>query len=193
MNILIKRMQIRKQPVQHRFARWIKQALRTVEAQFCRVGGVAPAFTAAYRKWQSKMREVIIGKGALVVEVDKIMIAFATMIVKSTRARLAPYIAFYEAAELIDPTSSLQLDDTVWAAVRLLCERHDLDYDSTKDAIVCFRATVPFQLNPQQVRACKENLLNVYHGGSFADEGTKGVRAFASVVFTLPLTNALVE
>ena len=192
MNILIKRMQTVKQPVQHRFSRWIKEALMLVEVHFAGTpGGGAPAFTAPYRGWQRKMREAAILKVQLVDEVDAIAMAFAKAIVKSARARFAPYIAFYEAAALIDPLHAAVPDDTVWAAVQLLCERNGLDYDEVHDSIVGFRATVPLYLSPQQTRGCRENLLKMYFDKNFIAH--EGVEKFAVVVFVMPLTQALVE
>ena len=187
---MMKQAQVVKQPVQQKFARCFDYCMHIVRSMFVATPTSPPAFPTKYREWRKTMLKPAIGKTALVVKVDEIAANFATMFIEISRARIAPYYAFYSAAELIDPnTISRPIVQQTWEAVRVLCERNDIDFDALRDELLRFRAAA--SIGSWRALDCKKNLLRMYHAGEF--KGYPVVSNFAALVFVLPFCNALVE
>ena len=94
------------QPIQHRVAREILATRRALKRNFEQVtGGPDPDYPQVYLKWQGAMKVQAIGKEDLVKEMDKLGNIFATKLGASFDARFEPYMGYYHAVELIDPTA----------------------------------------------------------------------------------------
>ena len=63
------------------------------------------------------MKVRAIGKEDLVTEMDKLANIFATKLGASFDARFEPYMGYYHAMELIDPTAPAQIPNGTWERV----------------------------------------------------------------------------
>ena len=110
------------------------------------------------------MKTPSIAKVGLVEAMDQIGTTFALDFVKSMDARLEPYMPYYEAMEVIDPTAAnIHIKDAGWVAVEDLCKRYDLPFRELKLQIVEMRENVDDELSAKDIQLCKENLLCFYH------------------------------
>ena len=64
----------------------------------------------------------------------------ATKLVESLKSCLDPYMPYYFAMELIDPTASRGVPlPTIWIAVDDICKKHDLNYTQVRSKILEMR------------------------------------------------------
>ena len=101
MRVAVKQLQTIGQPIQHRVARVLRklqffyQSLLTADAL---------SYEEPYASWRRLMRVPAISKIALVEKIDEVGVSFSGELVRSLEERLEPYIPYYEAMEVIDPT-----------------------------------------------------------------------------------------
>ena len=93
------RLQTTGQPIQHRVARIVRKLLRFYQTILTTV-----EFSEPYATWRNLMFIPATNKRALVAKIDEVGFAFVRKLVGSLEDRLRPYIPFYEAWEMIDPT-----------------------------------------------------------------------------------------
>ena len=124
------------QPIQHRVARKILAARRAFKRNFEQVaGGPDPDYPEVYLKWRRAVKVRAIGKEDLVTEMDKLANIFATKMGASFDARFKPYMGYYHAMELIDPTAPAQIPDGTWERVEDICDRYSLSYMNMRSGI----------------------------------------------------------
>ena len=74
------------------------------------------------------MKNQAVGKDDLVKEIDKLGHIFPTKLVDSIDVRFAPYMGYYHAMELIDPTAPIHIPDGTWERVENICNCYNLSY-----------------------------------------------------------------
>ena len=76
------------------------------------------------------MKDQAIGKEDLVTEVDKILVGsiFANKLGASFDTRFEPYMRYYHAMELIDPTAPAHILGGAWEKVKDICNRYNLSF-----------------------------------------------------------------
>ena len=101
MRVAVKQLQTIGQPIQHRVARVLRKlqlfyrSLLTADAL---------SYEGPYASWRRLMSVPAISKIALVEKIDEVGVSFSGELVRSLEERLEPYIPYYEAMEVIDPT-----------------------------------------------------------------------------------------
>ena len=81
-----------------------------------------------------------VGKEKLVNLLEHISKDVAKELVKGLDSRLAPYMCFYSAMELIDPTApGGAISKETWEAVEVICNKYDLDYTNVRRDILEIR------------------------------------------------------
>lgn len=101
MRVAVKQLQTIGQPIQHRVARVLRKlqlfyrSLLTADAL---------SYEEPYASWRRLMSVPAISKIALVEKIDEVGVGFSGELVRSLEERLEPYIPYYEAMEVIDPT-----------------------------------------------------------------------------------------
>ena len=101
MRVAVKQLQTIGQPIQHRVARVLRKlqlfyrSLLTADAL---------SYEEPCASWRRLMSVPAISKIALVEKIDEVGVSFSGELVRSLEERLEPYIPYYEAREVIDPT-----------------------------------------------------------------------------------------
>jgi hypothetical protein len=152
-------------------------------------------YPAVYEKWRVAMNLVDIDKGDLVKEMDEIGHLFATKLVARLKVRFEPYMDYYHAMEVIDPTAPALLGEGTWPAVEDICKRYGLSFPDVRLEIIAMRDDA-VDLSSSEVAMCKANLLNLYREqylSSPADQRRPHLEMYARVVFQLPFETVLIE
>ena len=101
MRVAVKQLKTIGQPIQHRVARVLRKlqlfyrSLLTADAL---------SYEESYASWRRLMSVPAISKIALVEKIDEVGVSISGELVRSLEERLEPYIPYYEAMEVIDPT-----------------------------------------------------------------------------------------
>ena len=184
------------QPIQHRVARKILTARRALKRNFEKVtGGPDPDYPEVYAKWREAMKDPVLDKEAIVKEMDKLGHIFATKLRESLDARLEPYMDYYYAMELIDPTAPAHIPDGAWEKVKDICNRYNLSFANVRSEIRGMRDDA-VDLSRQEIIMCKENLLKFYRDKYLStpeDRRRVHLDRYARVVFQLPFETVLIE
>ena len=184
------------QPIQHRVARKILSVLRALKRSFEQVtGDPEPDYPQVYIKWREAMKNQVVDKEDLVKEMDKLGHIFATKLRESLERRLKPYMAYYHAMELIDPTAPARIPDGTWEKVKDICSRYNLSYPNVRSEIRAMRDDA-VDLSHQEITMCKENLLKFYRDKYLStpeDRRRVHLDSYAQVVFQLPFETVLIE
>ena len=141
------------------------------------------------------MKNQAVGKDDLVKEIDKLGHIFATKLVDSIGVRFAPYMGYYHAMELIDPTAPANIPDGTWERVEDICNRYNLSYVNVRSEIRRMRDDA-VDLSLQELTMCKDNLLKFYRDkylSSSAEKRYIHLDSYARVVFQLPFETVLIE
>ena len=112
-----------------------------------------------------------------------------------TKRRLKPYMAYYHAMELIDPTAPARIPDGTWEKVKDICSRYNLSYPNVRSEIRAMRDDA-VDLSHQEITMCKENLLKFYRDKYLStqeDRRRVHLDSYAQVVFQLPFETVLIE
>ena len=159
-----------------------------------------PVFACrAFRDWVDEMKAQ--DKHELIALVKKECRAFCAVLVGSVKERLSTTWNYIQALELIDPLGpdlARHTTPAVWDALRDLCQRRDIDFDTVQSDIIDIRA------DAQDLdRASKTHIqrhLCGYLGErltSFASRGeetpTPEYDKLCRAVFGIPLTSAFIE
>lgn len=194
---LVKRLEVRKQPIAHLIVRWIKEYHELLKTKFIDGTIYGPLYTP--------VRDFYLdGNGgdepAVVAAVDNLGKNFADALRSSSMIRLKPYWPMLQALQLIDPSCDLPSHDNdesegIWKAAQLLCDYIGIDYDGFTQQLAVFHARFT---NPNRFdkRNINENLLRFYY--VLSDESQcldhwPLVRKYAMAVFTFPVTTVFVE
>ena len=184
------------QPIQHHVARIILSTQCALKRNFEQVtGGPEPDYPEVYRKWRDTMKNQAVGKDDLVKEIDKLGHIFATKLVDSIDVRFAPYMGYYHAMELIDPTAPANIPDGTWERVKDICNRYNLSYVNVRSEIRRMRDDA-VDLSLQELTMCKANLLKFYRDkylSSSAEKRCIHLDSYARVVFQLPFETVLIK
>ena len=184
------------QPIQHPIARIILSTRRALKQNFEQVtGGPDPDYPEVYRKWREAMKNQAVGKDDLVKEMDKLGHIFATKLGDSFDVRFAPYMGYYHAMELIDPTAPASIPDGTWEMVEDICNRYNLSYANVKSEIRRMRDDA-VDLSLQEITMCKANLLKFYRDkylSSSEERRCIHLNSYARVIFQLPFETVLIE
>ena len=190
------RLQTTGQPVQHRVAREILAARRAFKRNFEQVaGGPGPDYPEVYLKWRVAMKDQAIGKEDLVTEMDKLGSIFANKLGASFDTRFKPYMGYYHAMELIDPTAPAHIPDGTWEKVEDICNRYNLSYKNVRSEIRRMRDDA-VDLSLQEVTMCKVNLLKFYRDKYLSLPVARRcvhLDGYARVIFQLPFETVLIE
>ena len=89
------------QPIQHRCARVVELLIRRYDF-FAEADG---EIGEPYESWRKLMAIDAISKKQLVAEVDSIGAGFSRLLADDLRERIEPYLHYFRAMELIDPTA----------------------------------------------------------------------------------------
>ena len=141
------------------------------------------------------MKNQAVGKDDLVKEIDKLGHIFATKLVDSIGVRFAPYMGYYHAMELIDPTAPANIPDGTWERVEDICNRYNLSYVNVRSEIRRMRDDA-VDLSLHELTMCKANLLKFYRDkylSSSAEKRYIHLDSYARVVFQLPFETVLIE
>ena len=95
-------LQTTKQPIQHRCARIVELLIRRYE-YFAEADG--DILGEPFESWRKLMAIDAIFKQQLVAEVDSIGAGFSQVLAYDLRERIQPYLHYFRAMELIDPTA----------------------------------------------------------------------------------------
>lgn len=87
------------QPIQHRVAGILRKLCRALQRSAC------GQHHGEYVPWRVLMNDPAVNKPGLVAAVDKIGEQFAAEALRVLGERIAPYRPYYDAMELINPTS----------------------------------------------------------------------------------------
>jgi hypothetical protein len=190
------RLQTTGQPVQHRVARKILAARRAFKRNFEQVAGdPGPDYPEVYLKWRVAMKDRAIGKEDLVTEMDKLGSIFANKLGASFDTRFEPYMGYYHAMELIDPTAPARIPDGTWEKVEDICDRYNLSYKNVRSEIRGMRDDA-VDLSLQEVTMCKVNLLKFYRDKYLSLPVARRrvhLDGYARVIFQLPFETVLIE
>ena len=115
MRVAVKQLQTIGQPIQHRVARVLRKlrlfyrSLLTADAlsyeePYASWRRLMSVSLMSRRKPNSSKSVPAISKITLVEKVDEVGVSFSGELVRSLEERLEPYIPYYEAMEVIDPT-----------------------------------------------------------------------------------------
>ena len=194
---LVKRLEVRKQPIAHLIVRWIKEYHELLKTKFIDGTIYGPLYTP--------VRDFYLdGNGgdepAVVAAVDNLGKNFADALRSSSMIRLKPYWPMLQALQLIDPSCDLPSHDNdesegIWKAAQLLCDYIGIDYDGFTQQLAEFHArfTNPTRFDKRNIN---ENLLRFYHvlsdESQYRDQWPL-VRKYAMAVFTFPVTTVFVE
>ena len=141
------------------------------------------------------MKVRAIGKEALVTEMDKLAKKIDTKLGASFDARFEPYMGYYHAMELIDPTAPAQIPDGTWERVEDICNRYNLSYVNVQSKIRGMRDDA-VDLSLQGVNMCKVNLLKFYRDKYLSSPVARRrvhLDGYARVIFQLPFETVLIE
>ena len=123
-SVCITRLQTTHQPIQHRISRQILKMERDIKRQFIGNNGGEPEYPELYQRWQNAMKISVVGENGLVECMNSLSFTVATKLVESLKSRLDPYMPYYFAMELIDPTASRGIPlPTTWIAVDDICKK----------------------------------------------------------------------
>lgn len=193
---LITCLQTTGQPIQHRVARKILSARRALKRNFEQVpGGSDPDYPEVYEQWRKAMKDKSVDKGDLVKEMDKLGHIFATKLGQSLDKRLEPYMSYYHAMELIDPTAPAHIPDGTWEKVKDICNRYNLSFENVRSEIRAMRDDT-VSLSLQELTMCKVNLLKFYRDKYLSTPEVRRrvhLDAYARVIFQLPIETVLIE
>ena len=190
------RLQTTQQPIQHRVARQILKMIRDIERSFVSKPNETPEFPPVYSQWRDTMCIPVIDKQELVRRIDNISKNVAMNLLKSLDSRLKPYMSYYHAMELIDPTApGTRPSNGTWAAVRSICVQYCLDYDNVRKEILEMRDD-SIELSVMDIELCKKNLLCYYKTNCQIQpilQRKKYLESYANVIFQLPFETVLIE
>ena len=114
--------------------------IRDTERSFVSEPNEDPELPPVYSQWQDTIHIPVIDKQELVRRIDNISKKVATNLLKSLNYRLKPYISYYHAMEIIDPTApGTRPSNETWAVVKKICIRYDLYYDMVRKEILEMR------------------------------------------------------
>ena len=108
------------------------------------------------------MKTPVVGKDGLVTSMDSLSSLVAEKLVTSLKDRIKPYMPYYLAMELIDPTAPRGNPlATTWNAVKDICEKYDINYTEVRAEILEMRDD-SVELSLSDISLCKSNLLKFY-------------------------------
>jgi len=191
---MVTRLQTVGQPIQHRVSGQLRLFLRTVKRDFT---GDEPTYPACYRKWRNEMTARALGKAPkskLVDLVDNIAARFVGTLVEEVNRRLERCLPHYNAFELIDPLGAPKVAPESWLAVKDVCNRYHLDYDSVRRDILDVRGKEA-DLPEGDRQKCRQNLFMFYQQKCMEGQGWfgKDLLQFAKYVFVQPVENCACE
>ena len=181
-------MQTIKTPIQHRLARIIRKLIRKMSLMKDDV------YIPPYSIWRDTMSDPCVDKKSLVSAIDSIGKSFCSTLIDSLQKRLEPYMPFFEAMELIDPTAPMQIGikDATWEAVRDICNRNGIDYSLVRTQIITMRGDACDYSDRDMIHA-KENLLKYYHDRYKNESTLQELNDYARIIFVLPFETVLIE
>ena len=169
---------------------------RDIKRQFIGNNDGEPEYPELYQRWQNAMKISVVGKNGLVECMNSLSFTVATKLVESLKSCLDPYMPYYFAMELIDPTASRGIPlPTTWIAVDDICKKHDLNYTQVRSEILEMRDDSE-DLSQADVSLCKSNLLQFYQMNlhTLPDNQRKlSLEAYAQVIFQLTIETVLIE
>ena len=148
--VLIEQLQRTDQPEQHLAARRTRHFFMVMKQSWIGTKDREPVFACrAFREWIDDMK--VQGKNELITLVKKECRSLSSVLVGSIKERLSSTWNHIQALELIDPLGP-EIDrhttPDVWVALRDLCERRDIDFDSVQSDIIEMRsAAIDFDNN----------------------------------------------
>ena len=126
---------------------------------------------------------------------DKLGSMFANKLGASFDTRFEPYMGYYHAMELIDPTAPAQIPDGTWERVEDICDRYNLSYKNVRSEIRGMRDDA-VDLSLQEDNMCKVNLLKFYRDKYLSSPVARRcvhLDGYARVIFQLPFETVLIE
>ena len=145
---------------------------------------------------EKTMRDPSINKVSLINNIDMIANNVANELLNSLQVRLEPYMQFYLAMELIDPTApASDPSPGTWSAVKEICIKYDLEYTNVRREIIEMRDDV-IDLNNADIAKCKKNLLGYYKNNflTLPENARKiNLEYYAQVVFQMSTETVLIE
>ena len=190
------KLQTTGQPIQHRIARLLSKMNRVLNRSFLSDNNESPEYPQVYEEWRKAMKDPSINKALLVNYMDKIAHNVAKQLLKSLQVRLKPYMSFYLAMELIDPTApATDHSADTWSAVKDICIKYELEYTMVRKEIIEMRDDV-IDLNNADISNCKKKLLGYYKNNLLTlpkNARRKHLECYAQVVFQMPFETVLIE
>ena len=138
------------------------------------------------------MKDKSVDKGDLAKEMDKLGHIFATKLGQSLDK---PYMSYYHAMELIDPTAPAHIPDGRWEKVKDICNRYNLSFENVRSEIRAMRDDT-VSLSLQELTMCEVNLLKFYRDKYLSTPEARRrvhLNAYARVIFQLPIETVLIE
>ena len=194
--VCIERLQTTKQPIQHRVKRELSKMIREIRRNYIPEDGNQPEYDSVFQEWQKTMMLPLICKERLVHYLERISKDVANELVKGLENQLLPYMSFYSAMELIDPTApGGPVSIKTWEAVEILCKKYHLDYTNVRREILEMRDN-SVDLSIADGALCKSNLLSFYrnnYNNLPVGQRRYCLEAYAKVIFQLPFETVLIE
>lgn len=195
MQVVAKLLQTTSAPIQHFAVRHITRMcdhLQDVVDGDWRTSGVyAPFADFCQQHNKTDLRDAV----------NDIIESFANFVLKDFRSRVEPYMPYYKAMELIDPTSVVPLQSIsaeVVAAVHDICNVHGVR--DAAPALIRMRKRINVgRVSPTSLNTARKNILAWYNNkvglrellATSADR--KVVKKFALSVFSINIVTAVTE
>ena len=113
------KLQITEQSIQHYIAWLLLKMVRVLRRSFISDENTSPDYPQFYEEWKKSMRDPSINKASLIKNIDVVANNVTKDLLKSLQVRLEPYMQFYLAMELIDPTTPASYTSLgTWSAVK---------------------------------------------------------------------------
>ena len=204
--VLVEQLQNVQTPEQHLAARRLRTFYMVMKSGWIGTATSEPMYAGKeFHEWVGEMEAL--GKRELVAAVKKEARAFASIFVVSVKRRLSSTWNYLQCLELIDPLGPCHLTyakPEVWAALRDLYERRDIQaktgkcFAECRDEILSMRASAP-ALDPMSKALIRSDLcayLRERREGFILtnDESpTPAYDALCTAFFSIPLSSSFVE